>query len=603
MTGPFAQTRSGSACLAAAMLAPGGRAVPAPDILTLDDSVLLADCRLDPDGGLEAVLGLPQDAPTRDVLAAAWARWGDGMAEHLRGDFAIAVWQPAQRCLTLMRDIMGVRPLFYTGPKDGAVAFASLPGALVRARLATSKPDLDTIERMARMDLRTTADTGLLDVKRVRAGHVVRITTQGAHENRYWALTCRDPIRDSADFDAAAATLRDKIATAVARRLPPGDAPVAAHCSGGLDSSLISVLAARSTPGRKVHGFAHRPPYRPGDPASIDAAPYVNAVAQSEPDLSASFVEELSVDAYATAPLSGYMPVAMSDQVSYVAMAEQAADRGAGVILTGLGGDQLVSHHGKGALTEWLLTGRWGRMVREARALGQRRKRSALSVLGRDVLMRLAPHAWPTKIAQWMGRNYSHSAVTFKPFLRGNPRMVDMAQTGLTTRAERLLLGGTESILPWTAETLALYAARHGMTCAHPFLDRDVMEFAIRLPASFLLRDGTTRAIMRKLSSGLLPDMVRDGGKSRLDDATMVLRAAEGRDGFLDAIAQMRASGVETPIDLDALEAAVKALPDPDQQRARMEHAAREGTQTDEQEIAYLYAFMLARFVTERDKG
>ncbi|MEM9181076.1 MAG: asparagine synthase-related protein [Pseudomonadota bacterium] len=589
--------------MAAAMLAPGGREVPAPDIRAIGGAILLADCRLDPDSGLEAKLDVPQDASVHDVLAAAWTRWGSGMAEHLRGDFAIAVWQPVQRCLTLMRDIMGTRPLFYTRAKDGLVAFSSLPGALVQARLATGKPDPKAIDRMARMDLRTTADTGLLDIKRVRAGHVVRITPGGLDETRYWALTCRNPIPDSADFDATAATLRDKIATAVARRLPPGDTPVATHCTGGLDSSLVSVLAARAAPGRKVHGFANRPAYRPGDPAVIDATPYVNAVAQSEPDLNATFVEEMPVDDYAMASVFGHMPiVAMSDQVPYVAIAEQAAKRGAGMVLTGLGGDEIVSHQGGGAFMEWLLTGRWGRMWREARAKGEQDDRTTLAVLGRDVLRKLVPHSWTAKVAQWAGRRYSHHNIRFKPFLRGNPRMVDMTQTGLTTRSERLLVAGTEGALPWVAEIMALYAARHGVTCAHPFMDRDVMEFAIRLPASFLLRDGTTRAIMRKLSSGILPDMVRNGDKRRLDDATMVLRAAEGRDTFLDSIAQMRASGVETPINLDALENAVRALPDPDEHRARMDQASRDGTQTRELEMAYLHAFMLARFMTGQDK-
>lgn len=600
LTGPPNCYETKSALLASANLAPGGGAIDAAANVITDDAVLLADCRLDKAGEIAGALGLSADADTSSILAAAWKRWGPDMAAHLHGDFAIAVWQSTERRLTLMRDIMGVRPLFHTIPKDGKVGVCSLPGPLVRTRLASGRPDHDTLDRFARMDLRTGAATGLADVKRVRPGHVVQIAADGVRETRYWALTCRDPIPDGADFEAIAETLRDKIRVAVARRLTAGDGPVAAHVSGGLDSSLVAVMAAQSAPGRKIHGFAIRPPHRPGDPATVDATPFVNAVVQSEPGLDASFVDNLPADAYATVPLADHMPIAMSEQVPFVAIASQAAERGAGIILTGLGGDQLVSHNGRGALTEWLLTGRWRRLLSEARAIGSPLGRHPIDVLGGDVLRRLVPHDWSARIAGWLGRTRQHANTARRPFLRGRPRMVDIGQTGITTRAQRLSLAGTDGSTPLSVEALALSAARHGMTCAHPLLDRDVMEFAIRLPASFLLRDGSSRAIMRAVADGLLPDSVRLGTKGRLDDATMVLRAAEGRAEFLDAIDDIRASRMQTSVDLDALERAVRDLPDPGERRAQMERAARTGGQTGETELAYLFPFLLARFAARQ---
>ena len=82
------------------------------------------------------------------------------------------------------------------------------------------------------------------------------------------------------------------------------------------------------------------------------------------------------------------------------------------------------------------------------------------------------------------------------------------------------------------------------------------------------------------------------------DDSTMVLRLGEAREEFKKTLARLRTAQQQTPIDLNQLEKAIDAVPDPADQRARMKQAAEQGHQTSEQEAIYIYPLLLARLAT-----
>lgn len=582
------------AAIGAATLWPEGAAEPpSPDIVDADGTLMAADLRLDRSDVLTRELALPAGTPQPELIAAAWQRWGPGMAAHLRGDFALAALDPETPALTLLRDIMGVRPLAWTMRPGEYLAFASLPAALVDAGFASGKADTGTIAHQARLDFTQGERTALADVRRVRPAHVLTLADGTPAQARYWSLECRAPIRESQDFAEVAAELRSHVERAVARRVPQGGARIGTHLSGGLDSSSVAVVASRIA--ASVTGYAIRPARHPGDPDSVDSTPYVEAVAQANPGLRRVFVDATDPGRFADAPLAPDMPVAAWEASDHETIHAGASAEGIGLLLTGIGGDQLVSQHGDSVLAELVTRGRLARAWTEARALGRSRNRPAHRVLANQLARRLLPPGWNTWLRDRFGAGDPHAEARQARFLRNGARR---AIPGADTRAQRLRAIDPDGIIGLSVEALAIRAARHGVALAHPFLDRDLMEFAIRLPATFLLRGGVTRAIFREALTDVLPDAVRLRDARAVDDPTMLLRVCEARDRFVARLDAMKAGG-DSPFDLARIRAAIEALPSPDVIRARINEASREGRQPSLEGIDFLHVFTLLRFLDE----
>ena len=175
-----------------------------------------------------------------EVALHAYAQWGEACAEKFNGIYAFAVWDEARRRLFLCRDRMGVKPLFYAlrGP---ALIFASeLKALLLHPNIAPA------------LDREGLAQIMLLGPGRVPGSGVFRGVFEllpgeyGVFEDgrltlrRYWRL--RDgENRDT--FPEAAEKVRALVTDAIRRQLV-SDVPVCTFLSGGLDSSLISSVAA-----------------------------------------------------------------------------------------------------------------------------------------------------------------------------------------------------------------------------------------------------------------------------------------------------------------------------------------------------------------------
>src|SRR5262249_11571750 len=93
-------------------------------------AVIAADLRLDNSDELPAVLGLDVEQaktlPDSAIALAAWERWGNDAWGRLRGPFAVAIWNPRERALTLARDPMGISLVVWHRAAD-FFAFATLP--------------------------------------------------------------------------------------------------------------------------------------------------------------------------------------------------------------------------------------------------------------------------------------------------------------------------------------------------------------------------------------------------------------------------------------------------------------------------------------------
>ncbi|MGA8112767.1 MAG: asparagine synthase (glutamine-hydrolyzing) [Actinocatenispora sp.] len=179
-------------------------------------------------------------ASDTEVVLHAYLEWGESMVDRLNGMYAFAVWDARTETLLLVRDRMGIKPLYYQ-PIEGGLLFGSEPKAILASGLVEPVIDADGLRELFAF-VNTPGMTPLRGMRAVRPGHLVRVTSAGHTERRYWQLTAQ-PHTD--DLDTTIRTVRELLDDTVSRQLI-SDVPLCTLLSGGLDSSVITALAQRS---------------------------------------------------------------------------------------------------------------------------------------------------------------------------------------------------------------------------------------------------------------------------------------------------------------------------------------------------------------------
>lgn len=177
-----------------------------------------------------------------EVLLKAYRAWGIDCLQHLRGMFAFALWDGRQRVLWLVRDRLGIKPLYYVR-LNGCLSFASEIKALLVDRKLPRRIDTESLYHYFSF-ISTHAPRTLFEgIRKLPAGGLLRCSADGrCRFDRYW-----DPLdgqRGVFGKEAARAQFREHLTTSVRRRTV-SDVPLGVFLSGGLDSSTIAALLAR----------------------------------------------------------------------------------------------------------------------------------------------------------------------------------------------------------------------------------------------------------------------------------------------------------------------------------------------------------------------
>ena len=499
--------------------------------------VAVVDARLEQTDRLDRQLGLGPlglgggDRRAADArrLAAAVGRWGDAAPERLQGAFAAVVWDRDARRALVVRDRLGLRPLYRTA--GGALAVASSLSDLGAHAAALDRGHLARFLAGA-VDARSTAVDG---VERVPPATVATVADGRWAERRFWQL---DPgptlVAGDAETEDRFRALFD---AAVGEHL--GDAP-GAFLSGGLDSSSIVTTARALRPDVPVPTFSIV-----YDRAEADERRFLDAVLADDGLSSTrvdgerlSLLDGLDGDLRALGEPS-LMPNLFLTRTLYA----EARAAGLTAVLDGFAGDNVVGH-GDLRLTELARALRLPTFVREVRAAARTTNRPRRAVLDFVRAYALAPLVRSRRPA---------AALTFAhPDLPAVPAPAPRPATDRAAHVAEL----TSPLLAHAFEVAYAVAAQHGIEPRFPFASAPLVAFCLALPPSQRMRDGTTRSILRRAMRGRLPETVRQrAGKARLgtsfEDALFVRDAARLRQ-----LVYEDAAAAPDVLDVPALQAA-----------------------------------------------
>ncbi|UXX96652.1 asparagine synthase (glutamine-hydrolyzing) [Streptomyces sp. AD2-2] len=174
-----------------------------------------------------------------EVLLAAHRQWGEDAVTHFAGMFAYALWDVEARTLWLVRDPLGVKPLYYAEHATGVV-FGSEPKALFASGKVAAEVDAEGLVDVFTVAAKRPGDAVFRTMREVEPGHVIRFDRTGHHDRCYWQVRSA-PHED--DIPTTVARVRELLGHAVGEQIL-ADVPLGSLLSGGIDSSAITALGA-----------------------------------------------------------------------------------------------------------------------------------------------------------------------------------------------------------------------------------------------------------------------------------------------------------------------------------------------------------------------
>jgi asparagine synthase (glutamine-hydrolysing) len=254
----------------------------------------------------------------------------------LRGMFALALWDREQRRLILARDRMGEKPLYWHRDRHGRLWFASEMKSLLPALDEDGQAlSPKAINLFLTYQYVPEPQTMFEGVQKLPAGHLFEIraaATGEAAPRRYWDYLA--PRSSSGDLVGGVRAELEEASRIMGR----ADVPVGVALSGGIDSTVVAALAARTYPGT-LQAFSVGYPGRPETDERLSASLFARHL--GIPFFDAELGEEDFVRSFPRLVWAMDDPIGDIAAYGYYAVARLAREHGVPVLLSGLGGDEL----------------------------------------------------------------------------------------------------------------------------------------------------------------------------------------------------------------------------------------------------------------------
>ncbi len=442
-----------------------------------------------------------------EVVLPLAARHGDGFVDRLNGMYALALYEKKDHRLLLVRDRLGIKPLYWTRLSGGGILFASEIKALFASGLVAPAVDEDAVSSYLSHGYVPAPQTLFTGVNKLPQGHTLKAGGEGkVTVEPYWRARPADdlPARPADVEEHLIDLLRDSV-----RLRLRSDVPVGALLSGGLDSGLMCALAAEQLD-RPLNTFTVS-----FEGASVDEAPLAAAVAERYGTRHTRLTLPAGEAAHYLPRLAWYAEEPLNDAALLPNfLIEEKLARHVTVALNGTGGDELFAGYG-----------RYFRLPVETlyTALPRFIRRLAEPAVGAFSPMT----AWQLGRAAKFGGNrgeYLHDHSThFPPPLR--------ALIGNTQALPAAAQAGFFSDFPGGAQAGALYADintylpedlltlldRTTMAVSVegrvPFLDYRLVEAALAVPEKLRTPGGRRKGLERAMAARFLPQPVLDAPK------------------------------------------------------------------------------------------
>jgi asparagine synthase (glutamine-hydrolysing) len=449
-----------------------------------------------------------------EVVLQAYNKWGLDAFRRFEGMFALAIWDERRRRLVLARDRFGIKPLYYA-PFHSGVVF----GSEIKSLLASGYVGRDlcpsALHEYMWFGNALGSNTIYRNVFKLPPASTLVIDSAGASISRYWDLETVQ--RHSPPLEECASEVARLLEEAVRSHLV-ADVPVGVFLSGGVDSSAVATFASRHYAGR-IDTFS----------AAFDFS-----AGSSELPMARRLAGELGTAHHEIHVAGSELPQTIEALVRChdepfgdaanipLYLLARALGGTPKVILQGDGGDEIFAgyrrHNVFSAEYFWRSIAPAGRLGMRLLPRGPsyyQRLRFLDAMSARPSAMRMALMLTQDTL--------DHSPVTLlsselQDYLVGTDPFARYRELGNRFSAEtplqRMLYTDTSILLPDTyLEKVDKPTMSMGIEVRVPFLDNRLTDYVLGLPASYKIRRGHKKYLLRRALRGVIPDYVLDAPK------------------------------------------------------------------------------------------
>jgi asparagine synthase (glutamine-hydrolysing) len=452
-----------------------------------------------------------------EVLVHLYEEHGPRFVEHLRGMFALALWDARRRSLLLARDRLGKKPLFFARVGD-RILFASEIKALLVADRSLGAGDPTALYQYLCFGFVPHPRTAYRGIEAVRPAHVLQVEAGGrVAQERYWQLPRPTGVDGAPCREEAVERARELLEESVRLRLR-SDVPIGVFLSGGIDSGLVTAAASRASaqPVRTFSiGFADR---------AFDELPHARLVARQYGTQHTEIPVDLSAEVSRPAELLNRLvdaydqPFADSSAIPSMIVAREARKH-VKVVLNGDGGDETFGgyrRYSAALLARWM-TANLGPVapIAARMAPAPRRRRGAVGYTLRLLEgMALPPRE---RYLRWSGlftdaearelcRPEMVQAVTESARGVVDARVEQCRAWGFDEPAALMMATDAMHVLPDDfLVKMDIATMANSVEARSPFLDHVLVEFASSLPDRTRASAFQTKPILRDLARAWLP--------------------------------------------------------------------------------------------------
>lgn len=282
-----------------------------------------------------------------ELIPHLWEEYGTKFFEHLRGQFAFCLWTSNDDQLYLVRDRFGICPLFWSVRQDSGseqLIFASEVKAMLASGLIERKPDLQGINQVFTFFALPGPMTCFANVQQITPGHYLQFSRSAEGRFRiadrpYWELSFPDEGEEECPPEQVAIEEYERLFIQAVERRLQADVPVVSYLSGGVDSSLVTVVASKIlgrpiptfTVGIKTAGFDE-----------TNQAKVITDFLKTEPNICEYQREDTLAD-YPKLIAAAEFPVVDASSASLLRLAGTVHTAGFKVALTGEGSDEFLA--------------------------------------------------------------------------------------------------------------------------------------------------------------------------------------------------------------------------------------------------------------------
>jgi asparagine synthase (glutamine-hydrolysing) len=452
-----------------------------------------------------------------ETIVHAYEQWGEACVHRFRGMFAFAVWDAPKRRLLLVRDRLGIKPLYWARTPD-TLLFGSEIKAILASGLVEPQTNQSVLPEVLSTRYTSGEETMFRGIHKLLPGHLMVFEHGNITRRQYWDVPARGTASPKTPDPSPVRRFRELLEESVKLRLM-ADVPLGMFLSGGIDSSAIAALMARMI-GRPLQTFSVAFKDR-----AFNELGYAREVAQAIGAASHEIVID-DRDFFGALPKLVWHedePIAHPSSVPLYFVSALARQH-VTVVLTGEGSDELLAGYGKYPRAAW----NW-----RAGTVYERMMPGALRAsIARGVLPML-----PSKLARYARRSFlamdrTPESMFFDNF--ASIRLADQRQLlspalrdaatragaygasldyfntpkGTSTLLDRLLYADIKTYLVELLMKQDQMSMAASIESRVPFLDHKLVEYAATLPDAWKLNGWTTKRVLRESMKGLLPDSI-----------------------------------------------------------------------------------------------